>query len=207
MNDGEAAENDLRELWLIPSEYEVGGMRWFRDAAHNMAAAVHPLLGEVPLVELPEGPEVYPKDVPRPPEASSLYRTIAAQHEWNISLQDVADFNLDQFLVDLYALGDSMGGQIERGMVEHISDVSDEFGRTVDASGRDFVDALADSLETMEMTFDENGRPNLTIVMNPADEEKLRRNPPTPQQEARIQAILERKRSESIDSRRRRDLP
>ncbi len=94
-----------------------------------------------------------------------------------------------------------------RGMLEHISAVTDEYGNTIDASGRDFFDVFAETLETVEMTFDQEGRPNLTIVMHPDTMERLRGKQPTPEQEARINAIMDRRKEEWHASRRRRDLP
>lgn len=195
------------EPWVMPREYEIGGVRWLSDASREMARALHPLLAQVTREELAEGPPPWIEGAALPAEASSLYRPMAVQHVWTVSIEDVADFNVNQFLTDLHGLADSMGGQMVRGMLDHISAVSEEYGNTVDATGRDFVDAFAQSLETMDLSFDEEGRPNLTIVMHPGTVEKLRENPPTPEQEARIDEILSRRREEWLASRRRRDLP
>lgn len=195
------------EPWVMPREYEIGGMRWFSDASREMARALHPLLGQVTREELPDVPPSPAEGAALPAEASSLYRPMAVRHEWTVSIEDVAAFNVDQFLTDLHALADSMGGQLVSGMLEHISTVSEDYGNVVDATGRDFADAFADSLETMDLSFDGEGRPNLTIVLHPNQAERLRENPPTPEQQARIDAILDRRREEWLASRRRRDLP
>lgn len=195
------------EPWVMPREYEIGGVRWLGDASREMARTLHPLLAQVTSEELAEGPPPRNEDAAVPAEASSLYRPIVVQHVWTMSIEDVADFNLDQFLTDLHGLADSMGGQMVRGMLDHISAVSEEYGNTVNATGRDFVDAFAESLETMDLSFDKDGRPNLTIVLHPGTLEKLLENPPTSEQEARIDAILSRRREEWLASRRRRDLP
>lgn len=195
------------EPWVMPREYDIGGVRWFSDASRELARALHPLLAQVTREELVEGPPPQTEDIPIPDEASSLYRPMAVRHEWTVSIEDVAAFNVDQFVADLYTLADSMGGQMVRGMLEHISAVTDEYGNTIDAGGRDFFDVFAESLETIDMTFDDEGRPNLTIVMHPAQAEKLRNKQPTAEQEARIDAILEQRKEEWLASRRRRDLP
>lgn len=196
-----------REPWVMPREYEIGGVRWFSGAAREMARALHPLLAQVPREELAEGPPPQNEGAALPPEASSLYRPIATKHAWTVSVEDVTAFNVDQFLTDLYSLADSMGRQMVRGMLEHISDITEEYGNVVDATGRDFADAFADSLETMEISFDADGRPNLMILLHPEQAEKLRDNPPTPEQEMRIDAIVSRRREEWFAARRRRDLP
>jgi len=195
------------EPWAMPREYEIGGVRWFTNATQEMARALHPLLAQVTRIELAEGPAPQPEGTPLPREASSLYRPMAVQHVWTVSIEDVAAFNVEQFLSDLHALADDTGGQMVRGMLEHISDVTEEYGNNIDAAGRDFADVFADTLETIDMTFDEEGRPNLTVVLHPDQARKLRDNPPSPDQEARITAILDRRREEWLASRRRRDLP
>jgi hypothetical protein len=206
--DSEAAPQERpEEPWVMPREYDIGGARWFSDASREMARALHPLLAQVTREELDEGPPLQTVGAALPAEASSLYRPMAVQHVWTVSIEDVVDFNVNQFLTDLHALADSMGGQMVRGMLEHISAVTEEYGNTIDATGRDFADAFADSLETMDISFDDEGQPKLTIVMHPDQVEKLRENPPTPEQEARIDAILSRRREEWLASRRRRDLP
>lgn len=206
-DSADAPHKRLEEPWVMPREYDIGGARWFSEASREMARALHPLLAQITREELAEGPPPRAEGAALPAEASSLYRPMAVQHVWTVSIEDVADFNVNQFLTDLHALADSMGGQVVRGMLEHISAVTEEYGNTIDATGRDFADAFADSLETMDISFDEGGRPKLTIVMHPDQVEKLRENPPTPEQEARIDAILSRRREEWLASRRRRDLP
>lgn len=207
MGTKDAPNDRAGEPWVMPREYEIGGVRWFSGASREMARALHPLLAQVTREELVEGPPPQTEGGPLPDQASSLYRPMAVQHEWTVSIQEVASFNLDQFLADLFALADSMGGQMVRSMLEHISDVTDEYGNTIDAAGRDFYDVYAETLETIEMTFDDEGRPNLTIVMHPDQVEELRDKQPTPEQEARLDAILERRKEEWLASRRRRNLP
>ena len=119
----------------MPREYDIGGVRWFSEASREMARALHPLLAQVTREELAEGPPPQAEGAALPAEASSLYRPMAVRHDWTVSIEDVAAFNLDQFLTDLHALADSMGGQMVRGMLEHISAVTEEYGNTIDAEG------------------------------------------------------------------------
>jgi hypothetical protein len=207
MEDDLGADDRGVQPWFMPREYEIGGVRWFSHAARELSRALHPLLAQIPRVELAEGPEPLPEGAQLPSEASLLYRPMAVSHVWTVSIEDVAEFNVSEFLADLYALADDMGGQMVHGLLGLISDVSDEYGNTIDAAGRDFFDVFAETLETIDMTFDEDGRPNLTIVMHPDQAEKLRDKKPSAAQEARINAILDRRREEWRASRRRRDLP
>lgn len=66
---------------------------------------------------------------------------------------------------------------------------------------------MIETLETIDISFDENGEHNLMVVMHPDTAEKLRDKQPTPEQEGRIQQVLERRREEWNASRHRHDLP
>jgi hypothetical protein len=191
----------------MPREYEIGAVRWFSEAVKEMSRALHPLLAQIPRVELAEGPGPAADGAPLPMEASPLYRPMTIYHEWTVSVEDVVNFDVHQFLSDLHDLADNTGGQMVRGLLDLLADVTEQTGNVIDGAGRDFFDVYAETLETIAMAFDEQGRPELTIVMHPDQIEKLRGRQPTAKQEARINAILERRREEWRASRRRRDLP
>lgn len=207
VTDNMSATTRVGEPWIMPREYEIGAVRWFSEAVKEMSRALHPLLAQIPRVELAEGPGPPPDGAPLPSEASPLYRPMKISHEWTVSVEDVVNFDVQQFLADLYAVADDTGGQMVRGLLDLVTDVTERTGNVIDGAGRDFFEVFADTLETIEMTFDDQDRPNLTIVMHPNQMEKLRGKQPTAEQEARINAILERRREEWRASRRRRDLP
>ena len=101
----------------------------FSGAVDELQRALHPLLAQIPRAELADRPpspltagEVVPK------EASSLYRPMVVSHEWTVSIQDVVDFEVEQFLADLYAMADDTGGQMVRGFLDLVFDVTDETG-------------------------------------------------------------------------------
>lgn len=207
MADESSGAEQVEQPWLMPREYEIGGVRWFSDTVREMQRALHPLLAQIPRVELADRPARPAEGEPLPAEASSLYRPTVVSHEWRVSIEDVVAFQADQFLADTYTLADNTGGQIVKAFLELVSDVSEEYGNVIDGSGRDFFDVYADSLETIDMSFDDDGQHNLTVVLRSDQMDNLRGKKPTPEQEARINAILERRREEWRASRRRRDLP
>jgi hypothetical protein len=208
VDDDTPAEGErIEPPWFLPREYEIGGVRWFSDTVREMQRALHPLLAQIPRVELADRPARPSEGELLPPEASPLYRPTVVSHEWTVSIEDVVTFQADQFLADMYALADNTGGQMVKAFLALVSDVSEDYGNVIDGSGRDFFEVYADSLETIDMSFDDDGRPNLTVVMHPDQMDKLRGRKPTPEQETRINATLERRREEWRASRRRRDLP
>jgi hypothetical protein len=93
-------------------------------------------------------------------------------------------------------------------MLSHVSDVSDQYGQTVDASGREFGEVLLESLERLEIGFDEHDDPVMpTLVMHPDLLVKLQGKSLTPEQEQELAEIVERKREEHRASQRRPNLP
>lgn len=208
MDDDKPAEGKrIEPPWFLPHEYEIGGVRWFSDTVREMQRALHPLLAQIPRVELADRPARPVEGEPLPTEASPLYRPAVTSHEWTVSIEDVVAFQADQFLADTYALADDTGGQMVKALLELVSDVSEDYGNVLDGSGGDFFDTFADSLETIDTSFDDEGRPNLTVIVHPDQMDNLREKKPTPEQEARINAILDRRREEWRASRRRRELP
>jgi hypothetical protein len=80
-------------------------------------------------------------------------------------------------------------------------------GNTVDADGKPFSwDLIADAFEKMDISF-ETGKPDITLVMHPDDFAKLEKLPrPTPEQQARHDAVLARKHAEWLARQRTRRL-
>ena len=206
LSDGLTGPND-DQLWLIPREYEIGGVRWFSDAVRELQRAKHPLLAQIPRVELADMPRPPGQGEPMPAQASPLFRPTVTKHEWTVHLEDVVEFGVDQLMADIDEMAENTGSQLVRAFIEHVSDVSELSGNVISANGRDFFDVLAESLETMDIAFDANGEHNLTLLLNPNTFDGIRSRLPSPQQEARIDAVLDRKREEWRASRRRRELP
>jgi hypothetical protein len=205
--DPDQATTRLEPPWLVPEEFELAGRTWMAEMVDSLSVELHPLLGKLTRVRMQDGPQpVAPGEEP-PPEASTLFRPMELSHEWLASVEAAVRFDRDSYLSDLYSLADDLGGQMLKGMFEHIAQVSEEHGRSVDATDRDFFDVFIESLEDLEISFNEDGSSNLTIVMHPEQADKLRGRSPTPEQEAKLDEILERKRIEWFAARRRRELP
>lgn len=195
------------EVWALPSEYGAAASAWMSNTVDIWSRELHPLLASVrrePVADLPRPEEHAPETSDL---ASPLFRGIEASHVVTADVQDALHGDVDSFLTLVFDLADAFGAQLMKGMLAHISDVCDASGQTIDAGGRDFVDVMIEALETIDMSFDENGGHNLTMVVHPDTAEKLRGKEPTPEQEARMEQVLERRREEWNASRRRHDLP
>jgi hypothetical protein len=135
------------------------------------------------------------------------YRELPAMHEFNVDINDVLSFNVGGYLATLFEASDSIANQIEAGILAHISDIATAAGNVISVKDRDIADAYLDTLEDMTFRFNDNGEPNVTLVMHPEQVKKLKGVEMTPEQKARYDAIVTRKREEWNASQRRRELP
>jgi hypothetical protein len=197
-----------------PHEFSRGAAAWATHAIRQLMMDGHPLYASVT-----HEPIYDDSDVDRGAQSGETvpavrqnddplgYRELPAQIEWIITYDEVLAFDRDAVLAMLNDAANAFAGQIEAGMLAHISDITEATGNVVSVSGRDFAEAVLDSLERMEFSFDADGEPNLTFVMHPDQARRLQGAEFTPEQQARHDAIIARKREEWNASQRRRELP
>jgi hypothetical protein len=91
-------------------------------------------------------------------------------------------------------------------MVEHLSQITERTGNAVYAGGRPISHELFfATLEGMEISFNEAGEAELQILASPEMAAKMAALPPlTPEQEARLDEIMARKRAEFEARKKRR---
>ena len=195
------------ELWAVPEEYNLGASRWVSRTVDGLSRLLHPILAEIrreQVADLPRADEPIADDANL---ASPLFRAMKIEHQWTAAMDDALAFDVDAFLSQIYETADDFGGQLVSGMFEHISELCDQSGQTVNASGRDIFDAMIEVLEKLDVEFDEEGNHNLTLVLHPNTAKQLVGKKPTPEQEEKLKMLMERKREEDRASRRRRELP
>jgi hypothetical protein len=196
------------ELWAVPDEFAEGAARWFNRVAKSWSVELHPMLGKIGHEKATDLPSEEDLAVTDPGLSTSLFRPIHVQVATTVDLDEVLTFDVPATLARMFEMADNWGGQLMRGMLSHVSDVSDQYGQTVDASGREFGEVLLESLERLEIGFDEHDDPVMpTLVMHPDLLVKLQGKSLTPEQEQELAEIVERKREEHRASQRRPNLP
>jgi hypothetical protein len=141
-------------------------------------------------------------------EDDSLHhRELITAFEWNVELDDILAFDIDSYLVGISNVADAFAQQAEEGIIAHISDITEATGNVVSAKGRDLADAFLDSLDKMDFSFNEDGQPNITIVLHPDQLQRFRGLTLTEEQQARYDAIIAQRREEWDASQHRRELP
>jgi hypothetical protein len=125
--------------------------------------------------------------------------------------QDIVDGRLDNFLASLDEAAEEYAHQFGKQFYEYLSRVTEAIGNVVDAKDRPFFDSFYEMLEKIDLRFDEEGRvqQGWELHVNPANAEKLVKDLDnmTPDQHAKLDALIERKRQEFNARRRNRRIP
>jgi hypothetical protein len=161
-----------------------------------------PILGEIRKVEVAHG------GMTRQVSEPQILETPMKNYSAIISVELDCFLNTDteQFRDALYNFSNEAVEQMKKHFFEVFPQICDATGNNVNAQGKNVWDAYLEMLETMEMSFDENGNHNTTLVVHPDTARKIRENPPTPEQIAKGNEIIERKKKEYYAQKRTRRL-
>jgi len=193
---------------IIPNEYAAAVGIWVSVTARSLSRKIHPLLNSISTMPAGEfskdKTDIEESDVSR---RSSLFRPIETKYEWTGNFETALNFDTATFLTEIYQMADSFGNQLSSGLITFMTDTAKAAGQEVDGTGLDIYDGIAEMMEKLEFSFDENGNHNMSIIVHPDTQKKMSERLPTPEQTARMDAIIARKRKEWDASRNRRDLP
>lgn len=188
---------------FVPSEFDVAAQRFISTGIKALMEAqggVYSLVSKEPMGQMPDYSTPIPGDDTlrgRPIEASSIA---------TVNYDDVIAGDLDSILASMDSIAVEMTGQITKGIMAHISEICESTGAVV--SGDLNYDTIADVLERMEFSFDENGNHNVSVVVTPEGAEKIRAlGAPTAAQQERLDRIIAQKRDEWNARRGSRSLP
>jgi hypothetical protein len=181
-------------LFSLP-EYEQGALSVFGDAVDEFAMINHPILREM---ERRVVRDVRPSRISEGEDPPLALNPIESSAEIVLDASAIAEGDLGSVYTAADTIGDAKGGAIVKGMVEHLSQITDRTGNAVDAGGRPVSHELFfEMLEGMEISFDEHGEAEFQILTSPEMGAKLAALPPlTPEQQARLDEIMARKREE-----------
>ncbi len=116
--------------------------------------------------------------------------------------------NADEFTSTLAELASKYEVAMGTTLIHTLTDVTEAVGNVVEADGRPLTwDLLLDSIEKVEVSFDEDGRHHLGIAINSDTYKLLQRIPVSPEQQQRLNAIIRRKKEQWDAQKRARRLP
>lgn len=109
---------------------------------------------------------------------------------------EIINFDLESFCNRLYDMAIDRIGQLQRMMYEGIKETTELSGNTIDARGSKFnPDFLLEMLEKIEISFDENGEPNLPqLHVAPETFKQIKNLDYTPEHKKRQNEIIEKKK-------------
>lgn len=125
-----------------------------------------------------------------------------------IKCDDLEKKGLPAVLDGMEQVANEMSKQHSKYFIERIDEITKESGQVYNNQGLPLtVDTILDSLDKIEMDFDEQGHPLMpTIMAGPSMVEKIKNLKPTDEQNKRYNEILERKYSEWRDRESNRRL-
>jgi len=114
--------------------------------------------------------------------------------------------NAEQFVEFTYAMWESFASQAKKALFETVDRTTEAVGNSHALAGRNIWDAQLEMMESIEWHFDENGNHNYQIHCHPDVGKKLAENPPTPEQNKKMEELINRKRVEYYAKKRTRRL-
>lgn len=191
------------QLFCLP-EYNIAMSLFMGRTINELMRSKDPVLGQIKTYEIDEIANT------QVTTSSGVVETapMLCQMEFSIILSDSVAGNLEGFTNSLDIAAESGLQSLMPQIYASISQVCEATGNTIDATGRPFThDLFLQTLETLEIHFDEDGNHNLTMVVHPSLMEKINKlPPPTEEQNKAFEELLERKRREFNDRKRQRQL-
>jgi len=187
-------------------EYAAATSAWLSDTVHQVMRASDKLYAGMSH----ESVEALPDELVQPTgdDEPMTVSPMCVEASGTISTSGVVDGDLDDVHVMVATTAEQMLAQLMQAIFAHISAVADRTGNTVQADG-DLVEAYIQAVQTMDIRFDDDGRPQFQVVAAPQTADKFREQfaAMSPDQARRLGAALAAKREEFHAARRRRRLP
>jgi len=199
---------------LGASEYDAATSRFFSAGVEALMQATGGLYS---LVSKSKEEFVTDHSTQLPDGSAVNMQPIEVLLEFSMDVPEIIDGGFDSFMGAMNKVAADQVEQITKAIFANMNEVAEAVGNVIRRPiGHD---VLIDAIESMDVSFDEEGRHNLNLVVHPDTARKLNElGEPTPEQAARLDSVLARKKQEQedaleqkrneIDARRRnRQLP
>ena len=139
------------------------------------------------------------------------FEAAAIKSSMTVSLDEVAQTNIDALLITVDHAAGVHHEELTKWVLANLEKLTHATGNAIDAAGRPLFEAVYEMFDTIELSFEEDGRisEGFVFVMHPDMVEKMKRmeEEMTPEQTQRLEDLINRKREEFFARRRRRQLP
>ena len=188
-------------------EYTLALVRFVHDGVLRLMEAKDPVWGMIPRAEPMEAVPTTQNTMPSGEVVQNS--PVMAEAKFVLRYDDIRSSSAD-------ALAEQMDGAADQNLSIVMPHFFDMLSRTCQAAGTVSnaggkpvcFELLLEGLEKIDISFDDKGKPELpTLVMGPAVAAQVRALPPiTPDQQKRLDDLIERKRKEHYARRRDRKL-
>ncbi len=187
------------------AEYDTAALLFTGKTINELMRRRDPVLGQIRRYESDDIPN---SQVTAPSGEVVGTSQILCQMEFSMTMSDAVAGDLESFTLSLDTAAESGLQSLMPQIFAAIGQVCEATGNVVDATGQPFShDIFLRLLESLEVHFDEEGNHNLTMVVHPDVMEKIKKlPPPTEEQDKAFEELMERKRWEFNESKRRREL-
>ena len=188
---------------LALDEYDRATREFFSEAVDAVARASDPILGQIQREKV----EVIAKSMSTMESGELLQREpLLSSASVSFSVPDAIDGNFSDVVAAIANTAEQFLSSMMPNIFDHISEICDATGNVVSGKDRPIWDAMIEVLETIAISFDEDGNPSLpSIVMHPDTAAKL--GDPPEGYEEKVNEIIARRRDEWLAGRRTRRLP
>jgi hypothetical protein len=114
--------------------------------------------------------------------------------------------DVEKFIDFIYRMWEAFASQSRKGLFETLSLTTEAVGNSQPLAGRNVWDAQLEVLESLEWTFDKDGNHHYKFYCHPDIGKKLAENPPTEEQNKKLEELISRKRKEYYAKKRTRRL-
>lgn len=162
----------------------------------------HPILGQIQTISVVHGGTTRqvsePNIVDTPMALFSALVTVNA--DW------VSKTDISEFASFAWNLWHTFSSNAEKRVFEIVDQTSEAVGNIYEAKGQNLWDAQIEALKMTEMRFDKDGNHNVKFYFPPKGERNAREVLPTPEQNRRLEEIINAKREEYYAKKRTRRL-
>lgn len=187
-------------------EYALAERKFVQESIHALARARDPLLSQI---SVEPTSRLQTTQITTDEGVVVEQQPVAILSRFNQKADELIDGRLDEFLATLDAAAEQWAEGFGRQFYDYLSRISQATGNVVDAKDRPFFDSIYEMFEKVDLQFDEEGRIQQTVHLNPADAETWTKGMEslTQEQRQKLDELIERKRQEFNARRRHRRIP
>ena len=200
------SREDKSTLFALP-EYAEAEARFVYRAIDELAKQKDAVYSQIPKVPRPY---VGTTQVAVGGDAVVEFPPFSSEATLSIPAQDIIDGRADSLIQSLEQASDELLRTVMSRFYEYLSRLTHATGNVVDTKGKSLFAAFYEMLEKVELAFNDDGSVagNYQLIVSPDVYERLAREEKTwtAEQRRALDALMNRKRKEFNDRRRRRRL-